>query len=163
MQIFILINHVKYFFCHSSISAETSTSVTLTWCTNTVKQIRMLKYRNNTYNNSHWQHHTLGKKKFRKNKSAEKRRNLGCIVGYWRCQSWNLGHCCVWGWKVSSNDTKSGKFNVRCLEKPLCITGPQLKERDAIDYDYAYKTNIQPKLADIDANGKKTRSWFWVY
>ena len=40
-------------FCHSSISAEMSTSLTLTWCTNTLKLIRMLKYRNNTYNNSY--------------------------------------------------------------------------------------------------------------
>ena len=55
---------------------------------------------------------------------------------------------------------KNEKFNVRCLEKPLDITGPQLKERDATDYDYAYKTNIQPKLTYIDTNGKKTRSWF---
>ena len=30
-------------------------------------------------------------------------------------------------------------------------------------YDHAYKTNIQPKLTDIDANGKKTHSRFWVY
>ena len=52
----------------------------------------------------------------------------------------------------------NGKFNARCLEKALGITGPQLQERDTIDYDYAYKTNIQPKLSDIDANGKKTGS-----
>ena len=57
----------------------------------------------------------------------------------------------------------NGKFNARCLEKALGITGPQLQERDTIDYDYAYKTNIQPKLSDIDANGKKTGSWFLVY
>ena len=31
--------------CHSQISAETSTSVTLTWCINTLKLIRMLKYK----------------------------------------------------------------------------------------------------------------------
>ena len=43
------------------------------------------------------------------------------------------------------------------------FAGPQLKEWDAIDYDHAYKTNIQPKHTDIDANGKKTHSWFWVY
>ena len=49
------------------------------------------------------------------------------------------------------------------MEKPLGITGPQLKEGDAIDYDYAYKTNIQPERTDIDVNEKKTCSWFWVY
>ena len=49
------------------------------------------------------------------------------------------------------------------MEKPLGITGPQLKEGDAIDYDYGYKTNIQPERTDIDANEKKTCSWFWVY
>ena len=72
-----------------------------------------------------------------------------------------MGHCCVWGWKVSWNNTKNRnrKFNV----KPLGITGPKLKQWDAIDYDYVYKTNIQPKLTDIDANGKKTHSCFWVY
>ena len=61
--------------CHSSILAETSTSVTLTWCTNTLKLIRMLKYQNSTYNNSHWQQQTL-KKKFRKNKSTGKTREF---------------------------------------------------------------------------------------
>ena len=56
--------------CHSSISSETSTSVTLTCVLTNLKLIRMLKYRNNTYNNSYWQQQTL-EKKIRKNESAE--------------------------------------------------------------------------------------------
>ena len=70
----------------------------------------------------------------------------------------------IWSWKgCAIQKIENGKFNLGCLEKPLGITGPQLKEGDAIDYDYAYKTNIQPELTDIDANEKKTCSWFWVY
>ena len=62
-------------FCHSSISAETSTSVTLTGCTNTLKLIRMLKYRNRTYNNSYWQKQALKKKSSEKINPREKSRN----------------------------------------------------------------------------------------
>ena len=62
MHIFSFDRSCEILFCHSSISAETSTSVTLTWCNNTLKLIRMLKYRNNTYNNSYWQQQTLEKK-----------------------------------------------------------------------------------------------------
>ena len=59
--------------CHSSISAEMSTSVTLTWCTNTLKLIRMLKYPNNTYNSSNWQQQTLEKKSLEKINQRKKR------------------------------------------------------------------------------------------
>ena len=52
MRIFSFDRSCEILLCHSSISAETSFSVTLTWCTSTLKLIRMLKYRNNTYNNS---------------------------------------------------------------------------------------------------------------
>ena len=53
MHIFNFDQSCEILLCHSSISAEMSTSVTLTWCTNTLKLIRMLEYRNNTYNNSY--------------------------------------------------------------------------------------------------------------
>ena len=53
MHIFTFDQSCEILLCHSSISAETPTCVTLTWCTNTLKLIRMLKYRNNTHNNSY--------------------------------------------------------------------------------------------------------------
>ena len=72
MHIFSFDRSCEMRLCYSSVLAEASTSVTLTWCTNKLKLIRMLKYRNNTYNNSFWQQQTPPKKKLRKNKSAEK-------------------------------------------------------------------------------------------
>ena len=53
MHIFSFDQSCEILLCHSSISTETFTSVTLTWCTNTLKLIRMLKYQNNTYSNSY--------------------------------------------------------------------------------------------------------------
>ena len=47
MHVFSFYRSCETLLCHSSISAETSTSVTLTWCSNTFKLIRMLKYQNN--------------------------------------------------------------------------------------------------------------------
>ena len=75
MHIFSFDRWCEILLCHSSISAETSTSATLTWCTNTLKLIRMLKYWNNTCNNSYWQQQTLENKTLEKINQRKKRRN----------------------------------------------------------------------------------------
>ena len=74
MHIFSFDRSCEILLCHSSISAETSTFVTLTWCTDILKLTRMLKYRNNTYNNSHWQQHILEKKRSEKINQRKKQR-----------------------------------------------------------------------------------------
>ena len=74
MHIFSFDRWCEILLCHSSISAEPS-SAKLTWCTNTLKLIRMLKYWNNTYNNSYWQQQTLENKTLEKINQRKKRRN----------------------------------------------------------------------------------------
>ena len=67
MHIFSFDLSCEILLCHS-------TFVTQTWCANTLKLIRMLKYQNNTYNNSYWQLQTLEKKSSEKINQRKKRR-----------------------------------------------------------------------------------------
>ena len=55
-------------------------------------------------------------------------------------------------------------YYVRCLECPYGVNIPQQYEHgDPIMYNEVFKTSIVPTQTQFNAEGQKTRRFFWVY
>ena len=55
-------------------------------------------------------------------------------------------------------------MKVNGLSKPFGINQSQDFEfGEGVFYKHVYKTDVTPYQVQTDANGRKTRKWFWTY